>query len=65
MMQEASKRYMKHFSICNIKGAEKFSWSFPVHLFPGVPALMDYGLKDVPDQKNFMKNNMPLINVSP
>ena len=30
---EASKSYMKHFSICNIKGAEKFSWSLPVHLF--------------------------------
>ena len=38
MMQEASERYRNHFSICNIKGAEKFSWSFPVHLFPGVPA---------------------------
>ena len=30
---EASKWYIKHFSICNIKGAEKFSWSLPVHLF--------------------------------
>ena len=39
MMQEASERYIKHFSICNIKGAEKFSWSFPVHLFPGVPGM--------------------------
>jgi hypothetical protein len=37
VMPEASERYIKHFSICNIKGAEKFSWSFPVHLFPGVP----------------------------
>ena len=43
MMQEASERYMKHFSICNIKGAEKFSWSFPVHLFPGVPGLWKRG----------------------
>ena len=33
MMQEASERYIKHFSTCNIKGAEKNSWSFPVHLF--------------------------------
>ena len=33
MMQEASERYIKHFSTCNIKGAEKISWSFPVHLF--------------------------------
>ena len=37
MMQKASERYIKHFSTCNIKGAEKISWSFPVHLFPGVP----------------------------
>ena len=30
---EASKSYIKHFSICNIKGVENFSWSLPVHLF--------------------------------
>jgi len=28
MMQEASERYMKHFSICNIKGAENFPGAF-------------------------------------
>ena len=27
------KMIYKTFSICNIKGAEKFSWSLPVHLF--------------------------------
>ena len=30
---EASKSYIQHFSICNIKGVENFSWSLPVHLF--------------------------------
>ena len=39
MKPEASKRYIKHFSICNIKGSEKFSWYLPVHLIPGVPDL--------------------------
>ena len=37
--KEFSKRYIKHFTICNIKGAENFSWCFTVHLFPGVPDL--------------------------
>ena len=37
MKPEASKRYKKHFSICNIKGSEKFSWYLPVHLISGVP----------------------------
>ena len=39
---EASKRYMQHFSICNIKRSEKFSWYLPVHLISGVPVLHKY-----------------------
>ena len=42
MKPEASKRYIKHFSICNIKGSEKFSWYLPVHLISGVPDLGDF-----------------------
>ena len=33
MEPEALKRCTKHFPKCNIKGVEKNSWSFPVHLF--------------------------------
>ena len=33
MEQEASKRCIKHFSICDIKGSKKFSRYLPVHLF--------------------------------
>ena len=44
MMQEASERWNKHFSIWNIKGAENISWSFPVHLFSDVPG---WGLNNI------------------